>query len=69
MINWIIAIILALVLTFADQIEFLHHPLALVLIGAVLLGLVFLQNDHGLVILTSALFAIVFNLQTYSNQL
>ena len=69
MIDITIAIILALVLTFADQIEYLYHPIALILIGAVLLGLLFLYDNYSLVILTGALFAIVFNMQTYSIQL
>lgn len=68
MINLTIAIILALILTFADQIEILYHPMALILIGVVLIGLVFLYDDYGLVILTSALFAIVFNMQTITRQ-
>ena len=61
----IAGIILSLVLTFADQIRFLYNPLILILIGCTIIGLLLFQEDFGLILLTCALFAIVFNIQAH----
>jgi hypothetical protein len=64
----IAGIILSLILTFADEINILYNPLLLFLIGCTIIGLLLFQDDFGITLLTCALFAIVFNIQTHKRE-
>lgn len=62
----LIASILALVLTFPNELKILQNPWMLVLIGILTVSLVLFDvvNDVGITILMMCLFVVVYNIQT-----
>jgi C4-dicarboxylate transporter len=68
--RFLIAAVLALVLTFSDELDVLRKPWMLVAIGSVTLLMIMFDvtSDLGITMLMVSLFIVVYNLQTMKKQ-